>query len=202
MGLSEITWSERARVFGKWFNCQISFNTQTQLFVYIKLTVRMKPIDDNGLMNKLITNKLIQDLFSYLSYPYSISYFCQRYYLVIINMTILSTILFSCLLATAFCFLSMLIAFLAVAFNFLSTTMFCSLLALTALSAVVFGIRFSHLHQTILQDLLVSPKVCWIIQLALNYTCIEPARFFTILYESAFKLQGFKAKTIQFYLPS
>ena len=40
----------------------------------------MKPIDDSKLMNRLITDKLIQNLFNYLSYSYPILQFCQLPY--------------------------------------------------------------------------------------------------------------------------
>ena len=42
----------------------------------------MKPIDNSRLINRLISNKLIQDLFNYLLYIYSVSQFCLPYYLV------------------------------------------------------------------------------------------------------------------------
>ena len=43
------------------------------LFVQIKLKVRMKPIDNSRLINRLIANELIQNLFIYLFYPHSTS---------------------------------------------------------------------------------------------------------------------------------
>ena len=70
MRVNKIKWSKGARVFRNQFNCQILFKIQTQLFVLIKLTVRMKFTNNNRLMNKLIINELIQDLFNYLSYLY------------------------------------------------------------------------------------------------------------------------------------
>ena len=42
----------------------------------------MKPTDDSRLINGPIANKLIQNLFSYLSYVYPIFELCLRYYLV------------------------------------------------------------------------------------------------------------------------
>ena len=73
MWLSEITWSKKADVFEKYFNQQILFKTQTMLFVQIKLILQMKPTDDSRLMNRLIANELIQDLFRYLSYLHQTS---------------------------------------------------------------------------------------------------------------------------------
>ena len=70
----------------------------------------MKPTDDCRLINKLITNKLIQDLFSYLSYLYQISWLFQPYYFIFISIIALSTIAFGFLLATIFYYLLALIA--------------------------------------------------------------------------------------------
>ena len=42
----------------------------------------MKPIDDSRLINRLIANELIQNLFSYLFYSYPTLQFCLPYYLV------------------------------------------------------------------------------------------------------------------------
>ena len=104
--------------------------------------------------------------------------------------------------------LSMSIALLLVTLNFLLNMIYYLLSTLTALSAVLFnfllttvsGIRLFCLHHTILYDPLVTLKIYWIINLALNYlnlfTCMELARFFTILFESAFKTWDFKTETI------
>ena len=40
------------------------------LFILIKLIVKIKSINDSRQMNRLIPNKLIEDLFNYLSYLY------------------------------------------------------------------------------------------------------------------------------------
>ena len=45
----------------------------------------MKPTNNNRLIYRLITNKLIQDLFNYLLYLYLIFQFYQFYYLAYIN---------------------------------------------------------------------------------------------------------------------
>ena len=41
--------------------------------------IKIKPTNDSKLINKLIINNLIEDLFNYLSYLYLISYFYQLY---------------------------------------------------------------------------------------------------------------------------
>ena len=53
-----------------------------ELIVQIKLTVRIKPTNDSRPINRRITNKLIQDLFSYLSHFYLTTKVCLLYYLV------------------------------------------------------------------------------------------------------------------------
>ena len=55
------------------------------IVVQIKPIVKIKPIDNNKLINRLITNKLIEDLFSYLFYFYLISKFSLPCYLVFIS---------------------------------------------------------------------------------------------------------------------
>ena len=47
--------------------------------------IKIKPTNDSKLINKLIINNLIEDLFNYLSYLYLISYFYQLYYFIIIS---------------------------------------------------------------------------------------------------------------------
>ena len=98
----------------------------------------MKSTNNNGLMNEIIANNLIQDLFSYLFYLYLTSQIYEFCYLVFISITALSTIMFSCLLAKMFYFLLVLMVLLAAIFNFLSVAVFCFLSALIALSATVF----------------------------------------------------------------
>ena len=56
-----------------------------QLFIQIISRVKIKLIDKNRLINRLITNKLLSDLFSYLSYSYLISKFYLFCYLVFIS---------------------------------------------------------------------------------------------------------------------
>ena len=45
----------------------------------------MKPISNSRLINRLMANKLIQNLFNYLSYSHLNSWFCPPYYLVFIS---------------------------------------------------------------------------------------------------------------------
>ena len=153
----------------------------------------MKPISNGKLMNKLITNNLIPDLFNYLSYSYHILQLCLLYHLVYISI-IGSALVFEYLLALIFRFLTILIVLLATTFNFLLAIVLYLLSESISSLTALFNIRFFYLYQTISLNPLVTTKVCKIIWLVLDYidspTSIELARFYTILGKSAFKLQG------------
>ena len=162
--------------------------------------VKRKSTDDSRLINRLIANKLIYNFFSYLSYPYLILQLYQLCCFVFISTSSLLATAFCYLLAIAFYLLSALIALSIALLYFLSVVIFYPLSVLTTLSATIFGTRFSHLFWTIPQDLSVMSKIYWIIQFALNhlslFTYIKSAGLFTILGKFAFKLRGFKVKTI------
>ena len=172
----------------------------------------MKSTDDSKLINRLIANELIYDLFSNIPNFIQLFSFVHFAILSFISIDGLVTV-FDCLLATASCFLLALIASSAATFNSLSATVSYLLFVSKALSATMFnflsaalsGIRVSCLYPGISQDTSATPNVCQIIQLVLVYldllTYTEPAEFLIILCKSVFKLQGFKAETIQFYLP-
>ena len=52
------------------------------MFIQIKPTIKIKSTDDSKIINRLVANELIKDLFSYLSYSYPNSYLCPTYHLV------------------------------------------------------------------------------------------------------------------------
>ena len=128
--------------------------------------VKIKSTNDSKLINKLIANKLIWNLVSYLSYLYLIFWLCQPFYLGCISMIASLAIAFCYSLATILYSLLVLIFLLVIIFNSLSTIAFCYLLVSTALSAIAFcfllAIAFSimlfYLYLIILQDLSVTPK--------------------------------------------
>ena len=64
------------------------------------------------------------------------------------------------LLAIVFYLLLALITLSAIIFSFLLVIIFYLLLILMALSNAVFSIMFFYLYQTILQNLLVTLKIC------------------------------------------
>ena len=143
----------------------------------------MKPISNSKLMNKLITNKLIQD--SSAIYPTLIQLLCFVHLVIQSFISIDGSVEASHLIST-------LMVLSAVMLNFLSTIVFYLLSASMALTIIIFDIRLFYLYQTIPQDLLATPKFCWIIQLAIGYLdffiCIELAEFLTTLCKFSFKL--------------
>ena len=81
--------------------------------------IEINPTDISRLINKLIANKLIQNLFINFSYSNPISQLCQPRCLTLISIIVLSVIAFVYLLAIVFCSELVLTALLAIVFNFL-----------------------------------------------------------------------------------
>ena len=140
----------------------------------------MKLTDNSKLMNRLITNKLRQDSFSYLSYLYPISQFCQLPYSDLYKLKPnYSRFLFSDQPFKVSFFINLVVSLLVCrAFFILHWT--------TPFNQLFFSIRSSCLYRTIPQDLSATLKIHWIIQLALDYLDLlpytEPAKSLTILY--------------------
>ena len=170
----------------------------------------MMPTNNSRLINRLVDNTLIQDVFSHLSYPYLTFQFSQYCCLVFISIMVLLYIGFNCLLPIAFSHLLASTVLLVIVFNFLSVKIFYFLSILTILLAIIFSflsatitnIRSFCLNQTISQDFLVTSKICYIIQLALGYLnlffCIKQVRSFITLYKFTFKPRCLKPRLYSF----
>ena len=105
----------------------------------------------------------------YLTLIQSLSFVCLIIYLFITIDG--SAAILNYLRASISCLLSALMTLSAAVFNFLLGAVFFVLSVSMILSATIFNslstsmssIKLIHLHQTILQDLLIISKICWII---------------------------------------
>ena len=171
----------------------------------------MKPIDNSKLMNRLITNKLIYDLSSYLSYSYLTSQLRLLCYLVFYQHQQLSRsiYLFGSCSISSFVEINGFVSYNVQFFvnyhvpSFVSTNSFISYSIQFFINCNVRYQAFSFIseHPTGSignpEDLL--DNLVGLVYLDL-LICTELDKFLTILYKSIFKSQGFKAETMQFHL--
>ena len=171
----------------------------------------MKPIYNSKLMNRLITNKLIYDLSSYLSYFYLTSQLCPLCYLVFYQHQQLScsiqlfgscSILFFVEInGFVICNVQFFVNYHVSSFVGTNSFISCSIQFFINCNVRYQAFLFilEHLTGSIGNPEGLLDNLVGLVYLDL-LTCTELDRFLTILYKSIFKSRGFKAKTMQFHL--